>query len=154
MKCEIILLSMVQYAALNETLSCQCWNVKRIWWKNTGINNIQTGAAEMGKFWRYFAGSWSRHSSTLRRQHVVVGRQWQGIPSSLAGCPLFSRVIDWGKRLLFVFLSLLDLAEWAWSLFWTVKISIQLHGEHTFKDNRKQQALPLIFFLPNQWLMW
>lgn len=149
MTCEIILLSMVQYAALNDTLSCQCWNVKRIWWRNPGTNNIQTGAAEMGKFWRYFAGSWSRHSSTLRRQHAVVGRQWQGIPSSLAahcsagwlteerGCYLCSyRFLTWQSERGLYF------GQWKYPFS-----HIFVHREQTCKDNRKQQALPSIFFL-------
>lgn len=106
---------------------------------------VKTGASETGEF---TAGCWSRHSLTLRRRSggLTMTRH-----SLQPGCPLFSRVIDWGKRLLFVFLSLFDLAEWGIMVPILASKNTHsvtfIHREHTIKDHRKQQCLPSVFSL-------
>lgn len=119
--------------------SCQWWNVKRIWWHKSTNKS----------FWNRGIRCWLLIQTFLNLETM----QWLTMTrhSLQSGCPLFSRVIDWGKRLLFVFLSLFDLAEWG------IMVSIYssknthsvtfVHSEHTIRDHKKQQCLPSVFSL-------
>lgn len=97
---------------------------------------VKTGAS--GEF---TACCWSRHSSTLRRRSGGLTMTRHSIQP---GCPLFSRVIDWGKRLLFVFLSLFTLAEWR--IIVPILASKNTHSV-TFVFKQQERPLKCSYFI-------